>query len=162
MKTIISCISKLVVKNKLKIPIIFKMRKSEFIVKIRSKTFKKDTLENTFDKFCKSFLPFKLKNKDTKSDHKIFLKFDDSQRYLKYYNIKDPFMIKNIKSLEKITAIHISNYSTKNMKYISSVKDVIYIVIGFHQYNIKSLEDYRRMKPEEVVTKEVLDRIKYL
>lgn len=162
MKTIISCVSKLTLKVKVKIPIIFKMRKSNYIVKIHSKTFDKDTLENTFDKFFKSTLPFKLKNKDTQTTFKIPIKFDDSQRYIKNFNIKDEFIIDNVKSLERVTTIHINNYSNKYNKYIASTKDIIYIVLGFHQYNIKSMEEYRRKRPEEVITDEILDRIKYL
>lgn len=162
MKSILGCISKLTLKLRVKIPIVFKMEKSNYIVKIKNKIHSKSILENKFNSYSKSTLFFKIKNKDVKSILKFFIKFDDSSRHLKNYNIKDEFIINNIKSLERITSIHITNYCNKFLKYIPNSKDVVYITLGNHQYNIKSLEDYRKRKPEEVITKEVLNRIKYL
>ena len=162
MKSVLNCISKLTLKIRIKTPIIFHIKKSEFILKIKNKILPKDVLESDFKNYSKSVLTFKIKNKDVKDNMEFLIKFNDNKKFLKNFNIKDEFVIKNIDILERVTKVHITNYSNKNSEYISKVKDIIYIILGYHQFKISSVDKYKSMKAEEVITEEVMKRIKYL
>lgn len=86
--------------------------------------------------------------------------------YSKKYSIENTYLLDNIEEFYRITKVFVIMFNDK-YKGINSLEliikpDVIFSILKFNEKNISNINEYKKLKVDKVIPKELFDSIKRL
>ncbi|MGL5718660.1 MAG: hypothetical protein ACRCX2_36990 [Paraclostridium sp.] len=147
------CTSSNVSKTRMKINFGYNFQTTKMVCKLKHPNIKRNFFKYELTKTNRSSIKCTSKPKFKITTFKCLSLNTNAHVKMQEYKIENEFISKDILSFRDVAKIYIEVYNGKNLgKQIVIKSDSPYLVLKFHEKNIKSLDEFMKRKVQDVIT----------